>query len=197
MSLILASKSPVRAKILSSAGVPFTTRAAEVDERAVEEAVSGSGAIPADVAQILAEAKALAVSETDPGVLVIGADQTLSLDGEILHKVDDMEGARRRLLALSANTHMLSSAVVLARAGETLWRHVSVAHMTMRPLSPQYVGRHLARTGDKVLSSVGAYQLEGEGIQLFDRIEGDYFAILGLPLLPLLDKLRDLGEIDG
>lgn len=197
MSLILASMSRVRADLLANAGIDFETEGAEVDERAIEDAVSGSGVTPGDVALILAEAKALDVSDKYPGAIVIGADQTLSLDDEVLHKTGNMEAARRRLLSLSGRTHMLNSGVVLARGGETIWRHLSEVQMTMRPLTPEFIGRHLARTGDQVLASVGAYQVEGEGIQLFEKIEGDYFAVLGLPLLPLLEELRKLGEIDG
>lgn len=129
--------------------------------------------------------------------MTIGCDQTLSLDGDLLHKPADMEEARRRLLALSGKTHRLDSAVVLARDGETVWRHVDAALLTMRRLDPGFVGRHLARVGERALESVGAYQIEGEGIQLFARIEGDHFVIVGLPLLPLLGKLRELGAIDG
>jgi septum formation protein len=132
-----------------------------------------------------------------PGALVIGSDQTLSLEGDIFHKPANMDEARRRLLRLSGKTHELNSAIVLAKDGETLWRHMSIARMTMRDLDPGFVGRHLATVGDRALSSVGAYQFEGEGIQLFERIEGDYFAIIGLPLLPLLAKLRELEAIDG
>ncbi len=197
MSLILASKSRIRSDLLANAGIDFETEGAEIDERAVEDAVSGSGITPGEVAIILAEAKALAVSERHPSAIVIGADQTLSLDDEILHKTGNMEAARRRLLQLSGRTHMLNSAVVLVRNGEAVWRHLSEVQMTMRPLAPEFIGRHLSRTGDQVLASVGAYQLEGEGIQLFEKIEGDYFAVLGLPLLPLLEELRRLGEIDG
>lgn len=197
MSLILASKSQVRADLLANAGIAFTTEGAEIDERAVEDAVSGTGVTPGEVAEILAEAKALAVSEQHTDALVIGADQTLSLNDEILHKTGNVEAARRRLLLLSGKTHMLNSAVVLARAGETVWRHLTEVRLTMRKLSPEFIGRHLSRTGDQVLTSVGAYQVEGEGIQLFEKIEGDYFAVLGLPMLPLLEELRRLGEIDG
>ena len=128
---------------------------------------------------------------------MLGCDQTLSLGDEMFHKPADMEGARRHLLALSGKTHQLNSAVVLVRNGETLWRHVGIARLTMRKLEPAFIGRHLARVGDKALSSVGAYQIEGEGIQLFEKIEGDYFTIVGLPLLPLLAALRELGAIDG
>ena len=193
--LILASASPFRKMLLQNAGLEFVSQPAQIDERAVEETVQGLDA--EDLATILAEAKAQDVSSRHPGAVVIGSDQTLSLDGEIFHKPENMDQARRRLLKLSGRTHLLNSAVVLARDGETLWRHVSVARMTMRQLDPGFVGRHLANVGDRALSSVGAYQFEGEGIQLFERIEGDYFAIIGLPLLPLLAQLRELAVIDG
>ncbi|WP_412050500.1 Maf-like protein [Hoeflea sp. Naph1] len=193
--LILASASPFRKMLLQNAGLKFVSQPAQIDERAVEETVQGLDA--EDLATILAEAKAQDVSSRHPGAVVIGSDQTLSLDGEIFHKPENMDQARRRLLKLSGRTHLLNSAVVLARDGETLWRHVSVARMTMRQLDPGFVGRHLANVGDRALSSVGAYQFEGEGIQLFERIEGDYFAIVGLPLLPLLAHLRELAVIDG
>lgn len=196
-SIILASGSPFRKALLANAGVDFSAMPAEIDERAVEAPLQDSGATPEDLAQILAEAKALDVSERNPGALVIGCDQTLSLGDRVFHKPEDMEGARRHLLSLSGKTHQLNSAVVLVRDGETLWRNVSIARLTMRKLDPAFIGRHLAKVGDAALASVGAYQIEGEGIQLFDKIEGDYFTIVGLPLLPLLGALRDLGAIDG
>ncbi len=195
--IILASGSPFRKALLVHAGVPVEAVPAEVDERALEAPLQGSGVSPEDVALVLAEAKATEVSERKPGVLVLGCDQTLSLGDEVFHKPADMEAARRHLLALSGKTHQLNSAVVLARDGAVLWRHVGVASLTMRKLDPAFIGRHLARVGDKALSSVGAYQIEGEGIQLFEKIEGDYFTIVGLPLLPVLAKLRELGAIDG
>ncbi|RST88136.1 Maf-like protein [Aquibium carbonis] len=195
--IILASGSRYRRQLLESAGVDFTVLKPELDERAVEATLEGTGATSEDVALILAEAKATAVSEARPGALVIGSDQTLSLGDELFHKPDDMEGARRHLLKLSGKTHLLNSAVVLARNGEAIWRHVSVARMTMRALDPGFIGRHLAEVGDAALTSVGAYQVEGRGIQLFEKIDGDHFTIVGLPLLPLLAKLRDLGAIDG
>lgn len=193
--LVLASASPFRKALLENAGLSFDVEPAQVDERAIEETLDGMDA--EDTAQILAEAKAQDVSSRNPGALIIGSDQTLSLSGEVFHKPENMEQARRRLLELSGRTHELNSAVVLARDGETIWRHVSIARMTMRNLDPGFIGRHLSNVGDRALASVGAYQFEGEGIQLFKRFEGDYFAIIGLPLLPLLAQLRDLGAIDG
>ncbi|MGN6448310.1 septum formation inhibitor Maf [Ochrobactrum sp. 695/2009] len=195
--LILASKSPFRSALLKNAGIEFSTASAEIDERAVEAPLYETGATPEEVAQVLAEAKALDVSEKNPGTVVIGCDQTLSLGDEIFHKPADMEAARRQLLKFSGMTHQLNSAVVLVKDGETLWRHVSIARMTMRDLDPGFVGRYLGRVGDAALSSVGAYQVEGPGIQLFDRIDGDYFTIVGLPLLPLLAELRKEKLIDG
>jgi septum formation protein len=195
--IILASGSPFRKKILENAGVDFEAVPASIDERAVEAPLEGSGATPEDIALVLAEAKALDVSERNPGALVIGSDQTLSLDDTVFHKPPDMEGARRHLLKLSGKTHHLNSAVVLVRDGETLWRHVGIARLTMRHLDPAFIGRHLSHVGDKALSSVGAYQIEGQGIQLFEQVDGDYFTIVGLPLIPLLAALRERGAIDG
>jgi septum formation protein len=195
--LILASKSPFRSALLKNAGIEFSGESADIDERAVEAPLYETGATPEEVAQVLAEAKALDVSEKNPGAVVIGCDQTLSLGDEIFHKPANMEAAGRQLLQFSGKTHQLNSAVVLVKDGETLWRHVSVARMTMRKLDPAFVGRYLGRVGDSALSSVGAYQVEGPGIQLFEKIEGDYFTIVGLPLLPLLAELRKEKLIDG
>ncbi|MES0176817.1 Maf-like protein [Mesorhizobium sp. M0006] len=195
--IILASGSPFRKAMLINAGLGIEAVPADVDERALEAPLQDSGVSPEDVALILAEAKATEVSKRRPGALVLGCDQTLSLGDEVFHKPADMEGARRHLLALSGKTHQLNSAAVLCRNGKVLWRHVGIASLTMRKLDPAFVGRHLARVGAKALSSVGAYQIEGEGIQLFEKIEGDYFTIVGLPLLPVLAELRALGAIDG
>lgn len=195
--IILASKSRYRAKILADAGLNVSQHATELDERAIEAPLHDAGVVPEDRAAILAEAKAIDVSERHKDAWVIGCDQMLSLDGEILHKASSMEEARRRLLTLSGRTHMLHSAIVLARDGETVWRHVSLSSMQMRELSPEFIGRHLAEVGENVLSSVGAYQIEGPGIQLFSDIKGDMFSIIGLPLLPLLEELRRLDVIDG
>lgn len=195
--IILASNSPFRKRLLENAGLEFRTVSPEIDERAVETTLEGSDVTPDDVALILGEAKAQDVSERNPDAWVIGSDQTLSLGGRIFHKPADMDDARRHLLALSGKTHQLNTAVVIARGGETVWRHVGIAHLTMRKLDPGFIGRHLAEVGDKALSSVGAYQIEGPGVQLFEKIDGDYFTIVGLPMLPLLASLRELGAIDG
>jgi septum formation protein len=195
--LILASKSPFRAMLMKNAGLDFISHAAKIDERALEAPLQNSGVTPEDVALILAEAKALDVASRNKDALVIGSDQTLSLGDRVFHKPADMEEARRHLLALSGKTHQLNSAVVLVIGDQILWRHVSIARLTMRDLSPAFIGQHLAQTGDAVLASVGAYQFEREGVQLFEKIDGDYFTIVGLPLIPLLSQLRQRGAING
>ena len=197
MPIILASGSPHRRAMLENAGISFAVEVSTLDERAIEAPLQESGVGPEDVALVLAEAKAVDVSGRHPGALVIGADQTLSLGDRVFHKPADMEDARRALLALSGQTHRLNSAVVLAQDGVAVWRHVGVAEMTMRALDPGFIGRHLARVGDEALGSVGSYQVEAEGIQLMERIDGDLFTIIGLPLLPLLAELRARGAIDG
>ncbi len=196
-TLILASKSPFRSLMLKNAGITFISKAAKIDERAIEEPLQNSGVTPQDVAMILAVAKACDVSAHHKDALVIGSDQTLSLDHHVFHKPNGMEEAARHLLAMSGKTHQLNSAVALVINGQTIWSHISVAHMTMRELTPKFIAQHLARVGSSILSSVGAYQFEGEGVQLFDKIDGDYFTILGLPLLPLLKELRARGAIDA
>lgn len=196
-TIILGSGSRFRRQLLENAGLAVEVDRPQLDERVAERAVEGSGLTPPELAEILAEAKATEVSARNPGRLVVGCDQTMSVEDRLFHKPEDMEAARRHLLALSGRTHELHSAVVLARDGETIWRHVSTARLTMRELDPAFIGRHLARVGAKALESVGAYQIEGEGIQLFEAVEGDHFTIVGLPLLPLLAELRRLGAIDG
>lgn len=195
--LILASQSPFRKMLMENAGLTFDAFSPEIDERAAESELERQAPSPADVALHLAEAKATAVSVRHPGRLVIGSDQTLSLADRVFHKPEGIAGAREHLLALSGRTHALNSGVVIAVGGEVAWRHVSTASLTMRPLSADFIDRHLARVGERVLGSVGAYQLESEGIQLFERIEGDYFTIIGLPMLPLLAQLRSMGAIDA
>ncbi|MDC7744182.1 Maf-like protein [Rhizobium binxianense] len=195
--LILASSSPFRRMLMENAGLSFEAHAANIDERAVEAPLENAGATPDAVALVLAKAKAEDVGSRFPGSLVIGSDQTMSLGDRVFHKPKDMVDAANHLQALSGTTHRLNSAVAIVSNGVVLWQHLAHAELTMRPLTADFIARHLARVGDRALSSVGAYQLEGEGIQLFEKIEGDYFTILGLPMLPLLKKLRDLGAIDG
>jgi len=196
MTLVLASASRARRALLENAGVAFEAVPAALDERAAEKPLLDAGAPPDDIAAALAMAKALAVSEGRPGDLVIGADQVLAFQGERLVKPEDMEAARRQLLRLSGETHTLHTAVAAARGGEVLWQHAEAAHLTMRQLPPAFIGRYLAAVGPQALESVGAYQLEGRGVQLFERIDGDFFAILGLPLLPLLEFLRGEGIVE-
>ncbi|RWX74574.1 Maf-like protein [Neorhizobium lilium] len=193
--LVLASSSPFRRMLMENAGLVFESFPAGVDERKIEQSLDG--AMPDEVALALAQAKAVDVSAGKPGALVIGSDQTMSLSDRVFHKPRSLEEARENLLALSDATHRLNSAIVFAVDGGIIWRHISHADLTVRRLNAEFVDRYLARVGEKVFGSVGAYQLEGEGIQLFSRIEGDYFTILGLPMLPLLEKLRELGAIDA
>jgi len=193
--LILASSSPFRARLIKNAGLSVKVEGAKIDERCVEKKLGNLS--PEKIAQKLAEEKARDVSSRFHQALVIGCDQILELEGRILHKPADMEDAYRRLLELSGKTHQLHSGVALFKNGHPVWSHVATAKMTARSLDPLFVGNHLARVGTDILGSVGAYRIEGEGIQLFEKIEGDYFTILGLPLLPLLAEFRKLGVIDG
>ena len=196
--LILASTSKARARLLEAAGLAFIIEPPGLDESAMLQAVSGERSLePPDVAEVLARAKAEAVSDLAAGAYVIGADQVLELDGRILTKPDSMEAARRQLLDLSGRSHTLHTAVAVATGGEAVWAQTELATLTMRKLTPQFIGRYLAAAGEEVLASVGAYQIESVGIELFEKIDGDYFAILGLPLLPLLDTLRREGVIEG
>jgi septum formation protein len=188
--LILASKSPTRMTLLKNAGVPFEAMPAPVDERAIETPLIAHGSTPAEIAVALAEAKAVAVSRSVPEAIVVGADQTLDADGERWIKPASLAEARSQLRRLGGRTHALHSGVAVSRNGNVTWRHLDTARLTMRQLSTEFVDRYLAEVGDQALSSVGAYQIEGTGIQLFERIDGDFFAILGLPLLPLLAHLR-------
>ncbi|MEL6288328.1 MAG: Maf family protein [Pseudomonadota bacterium] len=194
-SIVLASGSATRRMMLTSAGVPFEVVVSEFDEDAARSAMGDADLAPGDVAEVLARGKAETVSAARPDALVIGGDQILALDDRIFTKPADMDGARDTLLALRGKTHTLNCAVCLARGGEVIWSHVDVAHMTMRDFSPEWLGRHLAAAGPEVCTSVGAYQLEGLGVHLFNKIEGSYFTILGMPLLPLLNQLRDIGAI--
>ena len=182
---------------MENAGLVFQTSAASIDERAIDQKLEAAGATPQEVALALARAKALDVSHHYPEAFVIGSDQTMSLGERVYHKPSSRAEAREAILSLSDRTHHLNSGVVIARDGEVLWETVSRAALTVRPLTEAFVDRYLDMAGDAVLGSVGGYQLEGQGIQLFSAIDGDYFTILGLPMSPVLNALRELGAIDG
>jgi len=198
--LILSSSSPFRAKILSAAGVKFSVKKASFDERKIEKQTTSVCA--KDVAEFLAEAKALDCAqnlnndERGEKIFILGCDQTLELDGKILHKAKTLPQARQRLEQMSQKTHYLHSAIALILNGKKIWSTTETVSLTMRQLSATFIANYLNNTGEKILSSVGCYQIEGEGIQLFEKIEGDFFSIIGLPLLPLLKKLRELGLLD-
>ncbi|THD57859.1 Maf family protein [Phenylobacterium sp.] len=194
--LTLASKSAARRAVLDGAGVPYDAAGSGVDEDAVKAELLAEGAGPREIAKALAARKALAVSADRPG-LVIGADQTLDLDGRLYDKVETLEAARDRLRALRGKPHQLHSAVVVSQGAELIWRVTESATLTMRDFSDEFLEAYLAAEGEAALGSVGCYRLEGMGVQLFSRIDGDYFAILGLPLLGLLDLLRERGVLSA
>jgi nucleoside triphosphate pyrophosphatase len=187
--LILASQSRARQTLLANAGIEFESDPADIDERAIHQ--SSGLAAPGDVASFLAREKARAVSVRRRGRYVVGADQTLALGTRIFNKAAGRAQAADQLRALSGQCHELHSAIAVARDEKILFDHVSIARMTMRPLTDTEIDTYLEEAGSTVTSSVGAYQLEGLGVHLFERIEGDHFTILGLPLLPLLAFLRD------
>jgi septum formation protein len=188
--VVLASGSEARQRLLRAAGVVFVVDVAQVDEAAVVDALVAEKARGRDIADALAELKAVRVSSRNAGNVVIGADQVLSLGAEIFQKPISRAAAREQLLRLRGRTHVLSSAVCAARDGVIVWRIVQEARLTMREFSDAFLDAYLAEAGEDILGSVGAYHVEGLGIQLFSKIEGDYFTILGLPLLPLIDFLR-------
>jgi septum formation protein len=191
--LVLASRSISRREMLEAAGIPIEISVPDVDERAIETAAGMPS--PPDAAVLLACEKARAVSRRMPGRIVVGADQTLAFEGRQLNKPPDLARAREQLTMLAGKTHYLHSAVALVRDENVLFDAVDTASLTLRKLSGAFLDRYLDAAGRAVLSSVGAYQLEKAGIHLFERIDGNYFTILGLPLLPLLDFLRRNGSL--
>ena len=195
VSVVLASASAARARLLDAAGVPHVAEAAAVDEGEVKAALQAEGADPLQAAETLAELKAQRVAPRHPGALVIGADQILECDGRWFDKPSDRTAAADHLRQLSGRTHRLCTAVCLVRQGTRIWHHRDVAHMTMRVLNDAFIQGYLDAVGAQALTSVGAYQVEGRGAQLFSAIDGDYFAIMGLPLLPLLEMLRRHGAV--
>ncbi|MBC6983337.1 Maf family protein [Caulobacter sp. 17J80-11] len=194
--LILASKSAARIALLTGAGLSFETTGAGVDEDAFKVEALARGEGPKEVAVGLSALKALAVSERRSG-LVIGADQTLDLGGVTVDKAESVEEARARLKDMRGRVHHLHSGVAVAEEGRVVWSTVETATLSVRDFSDAWLDGYLARQGQTILSSVGCYQLEGEGVQLFDRIEGDYFTILGLPMVALLGFLRERGLVQA
>ncbi len=193
--LILASGSSSRRSLLTNAGVDFEVEVANVDEDEVKLSLKAERATAAQCAETLAELKAQRISRRHAGALVIGADQMLDCNGVWFDKPEDLEHAAAHLTALSGKEHQLLSAVCVVRDGQRLWHHNEVSRLTMRALSDDFIRDYLAAVGEEALKSVGAYQLEGRGAQLFASIKGDYFSILGLPLLPLLSFLRGHGAV--
>ena len=193
--LILASGSESRAKILRNAGIDFDVIPAHVDEDAVKDSMLAEKQSHRAVADALAELKAQRVSSQYPQDFVIGADQVLSFDGALVSKCETLAQARTLLSRLRGKSHELYSAIVLAKGGAPIWRHMAKAAMTMHDFSDAVLDRHLQMGGESLLSGVGCYRLEDSGAQLFARVDGDYFAILGLPLIPLLSALREQGVI--
>ncbi|MHB1303182.1 MAG: Maf family protein [Acidiphilium sp.] len=198
MTIVLASTSTTRYDMLLHAGVTIEKVVApSVDESRTKVAAQGRNLDAASIALSLAELKALAVSTGEAGVVVIGADQILDCGGTLFDKPRDLVEAASHLRKLRGCTHRLETAVACARNGAIIWSHVEPALLTIRPLSEEFIAAYLAAEGTAACQSVGAYRLEGRGAQLFDRIEGDFFAILGLPLLPLLNFLRQIEALSS
>ncbi|MBB4954765.1 septum formation protein [Agrobacterium vitis] len=195
LPLVLASTSPFRKQLLQQAGLDFTTAAPEIDEREIEARAEHQALSPSALAELLGCEKALAVSKHQAGALVLGGDQVMALGSTVYHKPKDLAAARAQLLSLRGTTHVLNSSLALARDGEIIWSHVSQAEMTVRMFSETFLDDYLDKVGETILKSVGGYQIEGMGVQLFSAITGDYFTIIGVPLLPLMQQLRELGVV--
>lgn len=194
MTLLLASQSSGRAAMLRAAGLTFETSAAHVDEEALTASLQAAGHSARNIADALAEAKAVKISSRLPGVTVIGADSTLALDdGTMLAKPESPDDAAAHLARLAGTRHRLYSAVVAARDGIPVWRAIGEAKLWMRPLSEAFIADYVAQNWDSIRWTVGCYEIEGAGVQLFDRVEGDPWTIVGMPMLPLLAWLRTTG----
>lgn len=195
--LILASSSPTRAQMLRNAGLRIEVQAPALDEDALREGLLAEGASPRDVADALAEHKALRIARRHPADLVLGCDQVLEFEGAVLGKSPDPAAARARLAAMRGQTHVLWTAAVLYDRGAPVWRHVDESRLRMRMCTDPFLDDYVTEAGWAVTGTTGGYAIEGLGVRLFDRIEGDHFAILGLPLLPLLTALTRRGDIPG
>jgi septum formation protein len=194
MRIILASGSAIRRKLMEDAGIEFEVIAKPVDEAAIKETMLAESARLQDIADALAEAKSLRVSRIEPG-LVIGADQIMVMDGQLFDKPKDINAARERLKLMRGKTHYLVGAVVISENGSPVWRHLAKTKLTMRDFSDAFLEDYLKAEGELVTKSVGAYRFEGLGAQLFSHVEGDFFSILGLSLLPVMDYLRMRGAL--
>lgn len=193
--IILASGSDIRAQLLRNANVPFEVMTAPVDEELIRQSLEAEGTSPRDIADSLAEAKAQRVSAKRPGALVMGCDQVLDFENQVFAKPKDKADARAQLQRLRKNRHTLLSAAVLYEDGKPVWRHVGIVRLLMRDFSDDFLDDYIDRNWDSIQHTVGCYQLEGEGVRLFTRVDGDYFTVLGMPLLEILAYLTLRGDL--
>lgn len=193
--ILLASASEARARMLAQAGVPFDVETARLDEQTIKQSLLADNTPTRDVADALAEAKAIRVSARHPDRLVLGGDQVLDFDGTLISKAQNQDAAAKLIARMAGKTHRLHSAAVICEAGRPVWRHVATVRLTMRPLSTEFIDDYVQRNWPGISHCVGGYKLEEEGVRLFAAIEGDYFTVLGMPLLPVLDYLTIRGVL--